>query len=257
MFLMSNSIVLCQNLIFTNQEVLRRNSSIFSAQLGGKRRWVSGIVPNAKNNSRHTKKRTWWQKFFFDEDGNWFGLKDDDMVENQLEVSSDEELSQGDKFEEWKRRAEAIVELREAQEDMMNEESRRWEDWFVDGNNHVSDSSWSQDWDSGVGNSREDVQADPSEMIPEKGFIESVRDLVIGEEDDDMLYEDRVFRFASLNSVSLYMQLVLLDTYDCLIYIICLSAVLIPVNLHCMGCLWVSSAIQVNPSLLIIITYQM
>ena len=257
MFLMSNSIVLCQNLIFTNQEVLRRNSSSFSAQLGGKRRWVSGFVLNAKNNSRHTKKRTWWQKFFFDEDGNWFGLKDDDMVENQLEVSSDEELSQGDKFEEWKRRAEAIVELREAQEDMMNEESRRWEDWLVDGNNHVSDSSWSQDWDSGVGNSREDVQADPSEMIPEKGFIESVRDLVIGEEDDDMLYEDRVFRFASLNSVSLYMQLVLLDTYDCLIYIICLSAVLIPVNLHCMGCLWVSSAIQVNPSLLIIITYQM
>ena len=254
---MSNSIVLCQNLIFTNQEVLRRNSLSFSAQLGGKRRWVSGFVPNAKNNSRHTKKRTWWQKFFFDEDGNWFGLKDDDMVESQLEVSSDEELSQGDKFEEWKRRAEAIVELREAQEDMMNEESRRWEDWLVDGNNHVSDSSWSQDWDSGVGNSREDVQADPSEMIPEKGFIESVRDLVIGEEDDDMLYEDRVFRFASLNSVSLYMQLVLLDTYDCLIYIICLSAVLIPVNLHCMGCLWVSSAIQVNPSLLIIITYQM
>ena len=72
-----------------------------------------------------------------------------------------------------------------------------------------------------------------------------------------MLYEDRVFRFARWNSVSLYMQLVLVDTYDCLIYIICFSAGLIPVNLHCMGCLWVSSAIQVNPSLLIIITYQM
>ncbi|XP_030942844.1 chloroplast envelope membrane protein isoform X2 [Quercus lobata] len=210
MFLMSNSIVLCQNLIFTNQEVLRRNSSSFSAQLGGKRRWVSGFVPNAKNNSRHTRKRTWWQKFFFDEDGNWFGLKDDDMVEDQLEVSSDEELSQGDKFEEWKRRAEVIVELREAQEDMMNEESRRWEDWLVDGNNHVSDSSWSQDWDSGVGNSREDVQADPSEMIPEKGFIESVRDLVIGEEDDDMLYEDRVFRFASLNSAKFLAVLIII-----------------------------------------------
>nr|POE83894.1 chloroplast envelope membrane protein [Quercus suber] len=207
---MSNSIVLCQNLIFTNQEVLRRNSSSYSAQLGGKRRCVSGFVPNAKNNSRHTRKRSWWQKFFFDEDGNWFGLKDDDMVEDQLEVSSDEELSQGDKFEEWKRRAEAIVELREAQEDMMNEESRRWEDWLVDGNNHVSDSSWSQDWDSGVGNSREDVQADPSEMIPEKGFIESVRDLVIGEEDDDMLYEDRVFRFASLNSAKFLAVLIII-----------------------------------------------
>ncbi|KAI6693785.1 hypothetical protein NL676_021495 [Syzygium grande] len=38
----------------------------------------------------------------------------------------------GDKFEAWKRRAEAIVEPREAQQDSRNEESRMWEDWLVD-----------------------------------------------------------------------------------------------------------------------------
>ena len=65
-------------------------------------------------------------------------LKDDDMLENQLDGSSDKQLSEGDKFEAFKRRAEVIIELREAQEDMMNEESRRWEDWLVDGTNHVN-----------------------------------------------------------------------------------------------------------------------
>ncbi|PPD90730.1 hypothetical protein GOBAR_DD12347 [Gossypium barbadense] len=51
-----------------------------------------------------------------------------DMLSDSEE---DEELLGGGKFEAWKRRAEAIIELREAQEDMRNEESRRWEDWIV------------------------------------------------------------------------------------------------------------------------------
>ncbi|KAE8056085.1 hypothetical protein FH972_012883 [Carpinus fangiana] len=97
-------------------------------------------------------------------------------------------------------RAEVIIELREAQEDMMNEEGRRWEDWLVDGTNHVNGPSWSQDWDNGVGESLEDVRADPTEMVPEKGLAESVRDLVLGWENDDMLYEDRVFRYVAVGN---------------------------------------------------------
>lgn len=196
--------VLCHNFIFINRKVRRgscsfHDSSNSVAQLRWKRRWVSGFIPNAKKNSRYSRKRSWWQNFFFD-DGNWLGLKEDDMLEDQSEGSSDEQLSEGDKFEAWKRRAEAIIELREAQEDMMNEESRRWEDWLVDGTNHVNGPSWSQDWDNGVGESMEDVRADPTEIVPERGLAESVRDLVFGREDDDILYEDRVFRYASLNS---------------------------------------------------------
>ncbi|KAL9339886.1 hypothetical protein Peur_068901 [Populus x canadensis] len=133
-------------------------------------------------------------------------------VEAELsENSSDEELSEEEKFEAWKRRAEPIVDLREAQEDMLNEESRKWEDWIVDygDNGHDDDSNgswWSKEFDEngGIGNggSVEDVRSDPTDLVPEKGFVESVRDLVFGREEEDLLYEDRVFRYASLNSVS-------------------------------------------------------
>lgn len=201
--------VLCENLNFINPKVYwnpssLHNSPTFVVRFGGKRRRISGFIPYAKKKS-HSRKRSWWQKFFFDEDGNWLGLKDDDMLVDESASSSDEEMSEDEKFEAWKRRAEAIIELREAQEDLSNEESRRWEDWLVDGTNgaYNNSSSWSQDWDNGgVDESTEGVKLDPSEMIPEKGLVESVRDLVLGREDDDMLYEDRVFQYASVNSVS-------------------------------------------------------
>ncbi|KAH7527800.1 hypothetical protein FEM48_Zijuj05G0004800 [Ziziphus jujuba var. spinosa] len=207
MFLMSASMVLCENLNFINPKVYwnpssLHNSPTFVVRFGGKRRRISGFIPYAKKKS-HSRKRSWWQKFFFDEDGNWLGLKDDDMLVDESASSSDEEMSEDEKFEAWKRRAEAIIELREAQEDLSNEESRRWEDWLVDGTNgaYNNSSSWSQDWDNGgVDESTEGVKLDPSEMIPEKGLVESVRDLVLGREDDDMLYEDRVFQYASVNS---------------------------------------------------------
>lgn len=215
MCLMSASTVLCENLHFMNRIVcwnsfssLHNDSSTFVVRFGGKRRRVSGFIPYAKKKSHPRKRRSWWQKFFFDEDGNWLGLKDDDMLVDGSDSSSDDEPPEAEKFEAWKRRAEAIVELREAQEDMINEESRRWEDWLADGNGsttnraYSSSSSSSQDWDNGLDASREGATLDPVEMVPEKGFVQSVRDLALGRDDDDMLYEDRVFRYASLNSVS-------------------------------------------------------
>jgi altered-inheritance-of-mitochondria protein 5 len=185
-------------------------------QFGNKSRGFCGVVANAnKKGENHSKRKSgWWQRFFIDEEGNWLGLKDDDMLDVEAELSensSDEELSEEEKFEAWKRRAEAIVDLREAQEDMLNEESRKWEDWIVDygDNGHDDDSNgswWSKEFDEngGIGNggSVEDVRSDPTDLVPEKGFVESVRDLVFGREEEDLLYEDRVFRYASLNSVS-------------------------------------------------------
>ncbi|XP_012079808.1 chloroplast envelope membrane protein [Jatropha curcas] len=206
LFLMSTSIVLCHSLVYIDKNPYRKplsstNASKFLLQLSSKKRRSCYLVPNAKKNGNsHSKKRSWWQRFFFDDDGNWLGLKDDDMHEIEDEVSessSDEELSEEEKFEAWKRRAEAIVELREAQEDMLNEESKRWEDWIVDDTNdhNVNGSWWSQDLDgNGAAN---EVRSD---LVPEKGFVQSVRDLVLGREEEDILYEDRVFRYASLNS---------------------------------------------------------
>ncbi|XP_057768102.1 chloroplast envelope membrane protein [Salvia miltiorrhiza] len=217
MFLMSTSIVLCQNLI------LSKNSCVFESSFRWGNAWSSGVqlsrrrscglVPNAKK--RHAKKRSWWQKFFFDEDGNWLGLKDEDafeVLEEEEEEPSDVGLSANEKFEAWRRRAEAIVELREAQEDVKNEENRRWEDWIVDGTYDVDVSngaSWVQDSNGAVGKPGDDVEEDFREVFSGRGLAKSVRDLVLGREDDDILYEDRVFRYASFNSAKFLAVLVI------------------------------------------------
>lgn len=178
---------------------------------GGRRRIFKRLVPNAKK-KKHNRNRSWWKKFFFDEDGNWFGLKDDEMLEAEEEIRNnlsddDEGLSESEKFEAWKRRAEAIVELREAQENVQNEEEKRWEDWIIDGtnvgsNSNSNGSSWFQE-------PRDDVEDDLSDLIPGKGLADSVRDLVFGKDDDEILYEDRVFRYASFNSAKFLAVLIL------------------------------------------------
>ncbi|XVE60098.1 hypothetical protein DITRI_Ditri05aG0099800 [Diplodiscus trichospermus] len=206
---MSTSMVLCDNLKLMNQNLLqtslsiswRNPSNFFVVPLSCKRKGFSGFVANAANNnkkysSERKRKRSWWQKFFFDDDGNWLGLEEDDMEEGDDVLSESEEVSGGGKFEAWKRRAEAIIELREAQEDMRNEESRRWEDWIVvgDDNKHGASKDWDDD---GVGEKKEN------------GLVQSVKDLVLGREDEDILYEDRVFRYASLNSAKFVALLIL------------------------------------------------
>ncbi|PSS01575.1 Chloroplast envelope membrane protein [Actinidia chinensis var. chinensis] len=211
---MSTSMVLCENLIFFNQSVSHKsmyphNLSNIAVQLSGGRRRLRIFAPNAKNS--HSGKRSWWKKFFFDDEGNWLGLKDEDILEEEeSEGSSEEEVSEGEKFEAWKRRAEAIIELREAQADLRNQENRRWEDWLVDETNDVNSSSWDQDWNDRPGKSREDALENPSELIPERGLVKSLRDLVLGTEDEGMLYEDRVFRYASINSAKFLAVLIVI-----------------------------------------------
>lgn len=203
--------VLCDNLVFSKQNKARvslQNSPVCTVHISGKKKRFKGFVPNAKKNNG--KKKKWWQSFFFSDDGNWLGLKEDDLVEGEEDNSNEEELSEDEKFEAWKRRAEAIVELREAQEDMKNEESRRWEDWIVE---DPGNGSWTQDWDKGYGGGgggEGEVDLGLELDSGEKGLVESVRDLVLGKEDDDILYEDRIFRYASLNSVSSFLGFVIL-----------------------------------------------
>lgn len=216
---MSSSIVSCDNIILFNQKLLLNSfvshgSSNFVIQLGSKTRRLNGFISKAEKHSGHSRKSSWWQKFFFEDDGNWLGLRDDDMVEAEAEAEgegeSTEELSEGEKFEAWKQRAEAIVELREAQEDRRNEEYKKWEDWLLDEDNT---SSWSQDWDweQGMNDYRDNVRADSGDVPTEKGLVEFARYLNfgIGGEDDDMLYEDRVFQYASSNSAKFLAVLII------------------------------------------------
>lgn len=216
MFLMSTSIVLCDNLILFNQKLLwnsfvSHGSSSLLIQLGSKPRRLNRFISKADKHSGHSRKSSWWQKFFFEDDGNWLGLKDDDMLEGEPEKSTTEELSEDERFEAWKRRAEAIIELREAQEDRRNEEYRKWEDWILDeANKEDNSSSWSQDWEQGMKDYREKVRADSGDVAAQNGLVESVRYLIFGGEDDDMLYEDRVFQYASSNSVSAFVSCIVM-----------------------------------------------
>ncbi|KAL0410342.1 UNVERIFIED_CONTAM: Chloroplast envelope membrane protein [Sesamum latifolium] len=213
---MSTSMVLCQNLVLSKKSSSDNsfsscNASCAVVQLCCGRRKSLGLVPNAKK--RHSKRRSWWQRFFFDEEGNWLGLKDEDMLEalESEESSSDDEVSENEKFEAWKRRAEAIVELREAQEDVKNEESRRWEDWLVDETNDDvgNGASWFENSNGSVGKPGNDVGEEITELFSGRGLVKSVRDLVLGREEDDILYEDRVFRYASFNSAKFLAVLII------------------------------------------------
>ncbi|KAK9930791.1 hypothetical protein M0R45_018102 [Rubus argutus] len=201
------SMVLCENLIFVNNHNHNHKQSTFSHRINsysrfaavqvGRRR-CSEFVANAGK-----RKRKWWQSFFLDEEGNWLGLKDDDMLvtEGDLELDLDSN-SEAEKFEAWKTRAEAIVDLREAQQDMSNEENRKWEDWLAADSNSSSSS-----WEYEAVQSSSDI---PAETEAEKGLLYSLTDFVLGREDDDMLYEDRVFRYASLNSAKFLAVLIII-----------------------------------------------
>ncbi|XP_040374846.1 chloroplast envelope membrane protein isoform X2 [Rosa chinensis] len=198
------SMVLCENFICFNNH---NKQTLFSHKIdsqsrlaaavevgrGGGGRRCSGFVANAGK-----RKRKWWQSFFFDEEGNWLGLKDDDMLAAEEEDLDSNSYSEAEKFEAWKTRAEAIVDLREAQQDMSNEENRKWEDWLAADSN--SSSSW------------EYMQSDiPTETEAEKGVLYSLTDSLLGrEDDDDLLYEDRVFRYASLNSAKFLAVLIII-----------------------------------------------
>ncbi|KAL8265341.1 hypothetical protein R6Q59_023471 [Mikania micrantha] len=205
MFLMSASMILCcNNLLFSDKRFTNHKPLYLDSLSRRGRRRFSRLVPNAKK--KHNRNRKWWQKFFFDEDGNWLFLKDEEMLEAEEEAAKNSSDDEGEKFEAWKRRAEAIVELREAQENVQNEEQRKWEDWLLDGTNSGGNngSSWFQEPRD------EDDDRDSNDLIPGKGFTESVRGLVFGRDDDEILYEDRVFRYASFNSAKFLAVLIII-----------------------------------------------
>ncbi|WMV38550.1 hypothetical protein MTR67_031935 [Solanum verrucosum] len=205
----SDSIVAGQNLLSfkKSSSVFVHKSCITEARFSWGRRKSFGSTPNAKK--KYSKKKSWWRELFFVESGNWLGLREDDMIDG-LEsegLGSDDELSENEKFEAWKRRAEAIMELREAQEDIKNEENRKWDDWLVDVNVDLgNDSSWVQE---SIGVPEDNILEDPSELIPGRGLVKSVRDMILGREEDDMLYEDRIFQYASLNSAKFLALLII------------------------------------------------
>ncbi|CAD6209180.1 unnamed protein product [Miscanthus lutarioriparius] len=145
--------------------------------------------------------RPWWRTFFADwneDEESLAGFREDDEL---LEaIGADQELSENEKFEEWRRKAEAIVELREAQQDAMNTEARSWEDWTSGGGagGASANGGGGGDW-GGEASLLDEITDDPAEIVWDKGVIEAFRDTV-DDDYEDMLFEDRVFMYASTNS---------------------------------------------------------
>lgn len=177
-----------------------------------KRPHVLRLVPNAKGRFHSgKKKKPWWLNFFLDNDDEiWSGWSAEDVLGN-ADDSPGEETSETDKFESWKRRAEAISELREAQEDARNAEGREWEDWLRDAS---PTSSAEQDWGeqvepSGVISDDDDLYGI---LYEKKGLVGSIRKSISGDgdNDDELLFEDRVFRYASISSAKFIALLILI-----------------------------------------------
>jgi hypothetical protein len=144
--------------------------------------------------------RPWWRTFFADwndEEESLAGFREDDELLE--EIGADQELSEKAKFEEWRRKAEAIVDLREAQQDAFNAEERSWEDW-TGGGGGAPENGGGGDW-GGEASLSEQITDDPAEIVWDKGVVEVFRG-TIDEDYEDMLFEDRVFMYASTNSVS-------------------------------------------------------
>nr|VDD40735.1 unnamed protein product [Brassica oleracea] len=87
-------------------------------------------------------------------------------------------MSDEEKFEAWKTRAEAIVELGEGQEEICDDAddgdvSKKWEDWIVD-----SDDSLLESWSRGDEGSDDRSELDEL-IVPERGLVKMAKFLAV------------------------------------------------------------------------------
>ncbi|KAF0929649.1 hypothetical protein E2562_023004 [Oryza meyeriana var. granulata] len=196
-------------LLYVDWRIRRRRvcaCKMFGA--GSQRGSVRQLVVFAKKRRRTKKqwRRPWWKAWFSDwndEEESLSGWREDDELLE--EVGSEEGLSDDEKFETWKRKAEAIVELREARKDAVNAEGRSWEDWIGGGSGASGDGDG---WGGDV-NVSDLITDDPAEIVRDRGLIETFKDS-IDEDYNDMLFEDRVFLYASTNSAKFLALLIVI-----------------------------------------------
>lgn len=142
---------------------------------------------------------------------------DDDNDEDWCEDDIDRMLDDDARFEAWKRRTDALSELREYQKLGRDPDNTDWEDW-LDGSwgdkgsdSGVKDSGWyssQSDWEKG-----ELPRSAPK--MPERGMNRTIKELFFRiferEEEvlDDLAFEDRVFRYTSQSTAKFVAVLIL------------------------------------------------
>ncbi|BFI31960.1 hypothetical protein MPTK2_4g01270 [Marchantia polymorpha subsp. ruderalis] len=224
-----NTLTPLQSSLVRSRNVYYRDPTIFY-------RKRSSHIVNAKSNS-------WWKDFLFKQ------LNDDDIVygedeeddgpdgpedfEDEADFISningdngeidpdpdevDRLLSDDRKFFSWQQKREAIDELREYQETERDPDSRDWEDWL--------DESWSDPITAGRGKDggwytpqseweKEGVPRDAPKK-PERGMNRTIKELLLRifenqeEVEDDLNFEERVFRFTSQSTAKFVTILIL------------------------------------------------
>ncbi|KAM0933706.1 putative chloroplast envelope membrane protein, CemA [Dioscorea sansibarensis] len=166
--------------------------------------------------SRHfprctNKPRPWWQRLFSDDaaaDHDWFDWGAD-YVQEPAVALDDPGKDEDAKFQAWKTRAEAISELREAQEDARNAQGREWEDWLEADSSASSPSEQDCDWGDTMESSTQMTGDDPEDARRDDSLVGAIKGLILGTYDDELLFEDRVFQFASRSSAKFIALVVL------------------------------------------------
>lgn len=234
MFLMTSLTAVCGNSVQLGGEqlqqlLIRKKTSFCCVGLLTShlrlRRLQAWHVPNANNGGgkggeiRSGKKTPWWKQFLFDddEDDEWLSMEEDGLIDDEEEEKEEDGMAiEERKFETWRRRAEAISELRVAQEDARNGDSRNWEDWLESSsssNAPPADNNGYWDEVGGGNDGGGDEDEDRYEMFPDTRLVNTARDLLLRTYDDELLFEDRVFRYASRNSVCIYLFIFFLSMF--------------------------------------------
>ncbi|CAM6082764.1 unnamed protein product [Calypogeia fissa] len=170
-----------------------------------------------------TPPRPWWKQILFEQINEAdYGLDPEDGLEDgesdmeeddvkfgfEKDIEDDEVdsmLEDDQKFNSWQQKRKAVDELREFQETGRDPDSRDWEDWLDDSfggyNQYMGseDGDWyaeQPEWEKG-GMPRE------APKKPERGMNRTIKELLLRifepqeEVEEDLNFEERVFRFTS------------------------------------------------------------
>ncbi|CAM6105166.1 unnamed protein product [Calypogeia fissa] len=192
-----------------------------------------------------TPPRPWWKQFLLEQINEAdYGLdpddgledEDSDMEEDDVKFGFEKDMEDDEvdsmleddqKFNSWQQKRKAVDELREFQETGRDPDSRDWEDWLDDSfggyNQYMGseDGDWyaeQPEWEKG-GMPRE------APKKPERGMNRTIKELLLRifepqeEVEEDLNFEERVFRFTSQSTAKFVTILILVPwTVDFLVH---------------------------------------
>jgi hypothetical protein len=176
------------------------------------RRRLRSFIVRAE--AKEPKKKRWWENFLLQEinTSNWFSIGEDLGSGDQLPSDGPME-EEGEDDAAWKRRVDALSELREFQQNGRMKD-KDWEDWLDESwrqrnkSSQQDDEEGFNDWD------KEGSPRDKTSM-PERGMYLNDKEILFrlfdipDKMEEDLLYEDKVFQYTSQTTAKFVALLVL------------------------------------------------